>query len=311
MRVTVRVPATSANLGAGFDCLGLALALYNEITLDLDAPPGITITGEGARTLPRDERNLAHRTVRRFFQEIGRPLPAFALHLHNRIPLTGGLGSSSATLVGALLAANAVAGQPCSTMDLLTLAYQLEGHPDNVAPALLGGCVLVVVDDGRPVPVPIPLPPGLRAVIFCPNFTIPTREARALLPSAVPYRDAVFNLGRAALFVAACTTGRLDLLRLATQDALHQPYRQKLFPTMPRFFEAALAAGALGVWLSGAGSALLALTTTETAPVAAAFEHTAAATGTPGRVIVTEISPTGAEVLAEAVSDVRPAGAQP
>jgi homoserine kinase len=295
--ICARVPATSANLGPGFDCFGLALGLYNDVELIPEGPFGVEVVGEGADGLPRDRSNLVARTVLRYFEIIGSPPPPFRLRLTNRIPMTGGLGSSSTALVGGLLAANRLAGDLLARDELLNVAFELEGHPDNVAPALLGGFVLSVVDQGRLTAVPVALPPELRAVLFLPRFSTSTREARRLLPNRVSHADAVFNLGRAALLVAALTTGKLDLLGVATQDRLHQPYRQVLFPAMPRFFEAALEAGALGAWLSGSGSALFALTAGNEDQVVAAFETTGRASGVAGRALLVELEPRGAYLL--------------
>ena len=311
MRATIRIPATSANLGSGFDTLGLALALYNEIVVEdepatengrqLGAGPRIVITGEGADELPRDGTNLIHRTVLRFFEMLGRRPPPFSLATHNRIPLTGGLGSSSAALVGGLLAGNFLAGGPLSRDEILKVAFDEEGHPDNVAPALLGGLVLCVADDRRLTSVALPVPPDLRAVLFVPNFSMPTVEARRLLPSHVPHRDAVFNLGRAALLIAAFQTGRLDLLRIATEDRLHQPYRREMFPAMTRLMSAAQQAGALAACLSGAGSALLALARGREEQVAEAFRRAAERSGVVGRVFVVDVDRQGAQVDVEEV----------
>lgn len=295
--IVARVPATTANLGPGFDCLGLALRLYNDVALIPEGPFRIEIHGEGADALPRDRANLVARTVFRFFESIGRPAPPFSLRMINQIPMTGGLGSSSTAIVGGLLVANRLAGEPMSHDSLLRLALDIEGHPDNVAPAMLGGLVLSVVEGGQLTTVRVPVPDGLRAVLFLPGFTISTREARRRLPTRVPLADAVFNVGRSSLFVAAMATGRLDLLRTATQDRLHQPYRQILFPAMPRLFEAALSAGALGAWLSGAGSALMALAQGDTAPVAAAFEKAARANGVAGHAIAVDLATAGATIL--------------
>ncbi len=295
--ILARVPATSANLGAGFDCLGLAIDLYNDVALIPGGPFRIEIVGEGADILPRDRANLVARTISRFFEVIGRTTPPFSLRLTNRIPMTGGLGSSSTAIVGGLLTANLLAGEPLSRDELLRLAYSLEGHPDNVAPAMLGGLVLSVVGDGVLSTVKLPTPRDVRGVLFLPGFTISTREARRRLPAKVSFQDAVFNVGRSALFVAAITTGRLDLLRTATQDRLHQPYRQVLFPAMPRLFEAALNAGALGVWLSGAGSALMALVQGDGDAVASAFNRAAEANGVAGRARVVDLVDEGATVV--------------
>lgn len=295
--ITARVPATSANLGAGYDCLGLALDLRNDVALIPEGPFRIEIRGEGAEVLPRDRANLVARTIFRFFDTIGRPAPPFSLRLTNRIPMTGGLGSSSTAIVGGLLVANRLAGDPLSHGDLLRLALDLEGHPDNVAPAMLGGLVLAVIRDGEVVTVPLPVPEGLRAVLFLPGFTISTREARRRLPPRVPLGDAVFNLSRSALLVAAMTTGRVELLRTATQDRLHQPYRQVLFPAMPSLFTAALEAGALGAWLSGAGSALMALVQGEPDPVIEAFDQAARANGVAGHAVAVDLAKIGAEIV--------------
>lgn len=295
--IVARVPATSANLGPGFDCLGVALDLHNDVALVPDTPFRVEILGEGADSLPRDRSNLVARTVNRYFETIGRSAPAFSLQLTNRIPLTGGLGSSSTALVGALLTANALAGSPLSRDDLLHLAVDLEGHPDNVAPALLGGLILAVPEGGKVHAVSLPLPPSLRAVLFLPRFSTSTREARRLLPLRVPHADAVYNLGRSALFVAAITTGRLDLLRIACQDRLHQTYRQVLFPSMYRLFDAALEAGAVATWLSGSGSALLALTDGKEECVASAFETAAQANGVAGHARVVDLAREGARIV--------------
>ena len=295
--IVARVPATSANLGAGFDCLGLALALHNDVALLPGGPFRVDVVGEGAETLPRDRANLVARTVFRYYDVIGRQAPSFSLRLTNRIPMTGGLGSSSTAIVGGLLVANRLADGVLSDEDLLRLACDIEGHPDNVAPALLGGLVLSVIEQGRPTCVRLGIPDSLHAVLFLPRFSISTREARRRLPSRVPLGDAVFNAGRTALFVAAMTTGRFDLLRIATEDRLHQPYRQVLFPSMPRLFDAALAAGALGVWLSGAGSALMALVRGRGDEVVRAFEDAARANGVAGHAVAIDLSPDGAFLL--------------
>lgn len=317
MQATIRIPATSANLGSGFDTLGLSLALYNRVVVT-DSPPGengratsprprITITGEGADALARDESNLIYRTVLRYFEIIGRRPPPFALATHNRIPLTGGLGSSSAALVGGLLAGNALAGGLLSRDEILKIAFDEEGHPDNVAPALLGGLVLCVADANRLTSVALPVPFDLRAVIYVPSFAMPTEEARRLLPSHVPHRDAVFNVGRAALLIAAFQTGRLELLRIATEDRLHQPYRRAMFPAMPRMISAAKEAGALAAFLSGAGSAILALARGHETEIADAFRRAAEMSGVEGRCVVVDVDRQGAVVEVEEELEPSPA----
>jgi len=308
-KVVVRVPATTANLGSGFDCLGMALEIYNTITAQV-MPSGldVRVTGEGEEALRWGEENRVLRAMRLVYQQVGRKLPGLRLDMENAIPLGRGLGSSAAATVGGLVAANVLCGSPLSTEDLLTLAVRMEGHPDNVAPALLGGLVVTVTENDRLIYASVPVPPGLVAVAFVPDFPMPTEEARRVLPAQVSRADAVYNLGRAALLVAAFATGRPDLLDIAMGDRLHQPYRQALFPTMPKLFMAARAAGAQGVCLSGAGSTILALVVGEekAREVAQAMEEAAQREGLKGRSLVATVSAQGAQVSITAAQ--RPAG---
>lgn len=296
-RVVVRVPTTSANLGPGFDALGLALALFNTVTLERSASFGITIEGEGAEQLPRDESNLVFRGVAAAWVSAGQKMPPLHLHCQNAIPLARGLGSSAAAVVAGLVAANALLGEPLSQNRLLELAVELEGHPDNVAPALLGGCRVVVMAEEGLIAGRVPLPPALRAVLFIPDFEMPTLESRRLLAPQVSREDAVFNLGRSALLVTALATGRLDLLRVATQDRLHQPARQQIFPAMPKLFRAAVEAGAHGAFLSGGGPTILALATEREEAIAQAMAEAAQREGVGGRALVTHPTEVGAQVV--------------
>jgi homoserine kinase len=260
--IRVRVPATSSNLGPGFDALGIALRLYNTLTLEASDRPEIDVRGEGQETLPRDPTHLAYQAAIAVVERIGTrgpsPRPrAFRLSQHNRIPLARGLGSSAAAILGGAAAANALLGGPLDSQALLDLATDMEGHPDNVAPALLSGMVACArsADGVRWMKLS---PPPLAAVLAVPDFTVSTGEARRLLPSQVPFADAVFNVTHTALLVAALTGGRTDLLGEATQDRLHQPYRARLIPGLAEVFEAARRAGAHGVALSGSGPSVLA-----------------------------------------------------
>jgi homoserine kinase len=294
--VTVRVPATSANLGPGFDCLGLAISLHNDLLVTTDVPFSISITGEGVERIPRDRSNLVYRTMERFFAEVGVISPRYSLNIVNRIPLSGGLGSSSAAVVGGLLAANVIAGAPCTVTELLQIATTIEGHPDNVAPALLGGIVIAAMASNKVITMSIPVPAGLRAVVFSPNFVMSTYDARRLLPASVPRADAVFNISRAALMVGALCTGQLQLLKVATEDQLHQPARATLYPALPRLINAAIDAGAHGAFLSGAGSAVMAFYTGQPERIASALCQTANDCGLAGRVLFCDIDPDGAQV---------------
>ena len=284
MRVHVRVPATSANLGPGFDALGLALALYNEVTAAEADSVSVRIEGEGAGRLPPNAHNVVARAVRHAYEAAGRPFPGVAVTCVNRVPTARGLGSSAAAWVGGLMAGNALLGGPLSRDALLALAAGAEGHPDNVAAALLGGLtVSCALGDGRVATVSLPVPGGVRWVVLVPEVTSATAEARAVLPQSVPRADAVFNVQRVALLLAALQAGRLDVLGTAFDDRLHQPYRLKLFPWMPAVADAARAAGALGCVLSGAGPSLLAAVRDDGDVVARSMEGALAAAGVRGR----------------------------
>jgi homoserine kinase len=262
MTVTVRVPATSANLGPGFDALGLALRLHNTVSIEPADSPEIGIEGEGERTLPRDASHLAYQAaaaVAARAAEMGSTpgIRAFRITQRNAIPLARGLGSSAAAIIGGAVAANALLGRPLDQQALIDLATEIEGHPDNVAPALLGGLV-VCTRAATGVRWMRLAPPPLKVVLAVPDYPVSTEEARRRLPARVPFPDAVFNVTRAALLVAALTGGRPDLLDEATQDRLHQPYREQLVPGLTEVFAAARRAGAYGVALSGSGPAVLA-----------------------------------------------------
>lgn len=245
--------------------LGLALPIYNEVVLELlpAPPPGqsILIEGEGRDVLPTDDTNLVFRAVRRVFERAGRPVTVALRRCVNRIPLDRGLGSSSAAIVGGLVAANALLDGAVSRDELLAMAVEMEGHPDNVTPALRGGLCAAVKTAGG-VASDVWAAPALfaavRAVVCIPEFRLPTREARAVLPATLSREDAVFNVGRVALFLSAMLHSRYDLLSEAMDDRLHQPSRKKLIPGFDGVIAAAKAAGAYGACLSGAGPTILA-----------------------------------------------------
>lgn len=271
MRVHVRVPASSANLGPGFDALGLALGLHNEIAASESDSVALTIEGEGADQLAPNERNVVVRAVRAAHEAAGRPFRGCSLACVNRIPLARGLGSSAAAWVGGLVAGNALLGSPLDRDALLVLAARAEGHPDNVAAALLGGLTVAYGAGDGARALSLPVPAGLRWVVLVPDVSMSTAEARAILPQSVPRTDAVFNVQRVALLLASLQAGRADLLSAALEDRLHEPYRLGLFPWMTDVAAGARAAGALGCVLSGAGPSLLAVASGEAA--AAAVGH--------------------------------------
>jgi homoserine kinase len=294
----VRVPATSANLGPGFDALGMTLGLLNTVHVEPAERLVVQIAGEGAAELSAGPQNLVYRALARVSERIGAAAPSVRLRCENSIPLARGLGSSSAAIVAGLLIGNRLHGDPLTAPQLLDLAVAIEGHPDNVTPALLGGLRVCVAGGQGIVQAAVRPARPLQAVLFVPDFPMATAAARGLLPATVPVADAVYNLGRAALLVAALANGDYGLLREATCDRLHQPARAALFPAMPAFFAAALEAGALGAFLSGAGSTLLALVEDGAAPVAAAFDATARREGVAGRTLAVPAAVEGARVLA-------------
>lgn len=289
------VPASTTNLGPGFDCLGMALQLFNRV----EASPGadgveITVEGEGEASLPRDASNLVYQAVARVFAALDRPAPGLRLHLANRIPLRRGLGSSAAAVVGGLLAGNALAGDALPREEILRLAVAMEGHPDNVAPALFGGLTLAALVEDRVAVTRLPIPAGLKAVVAIPELEVETARARAVLPAQVSRPDAIFNLSRTAFVVAALATGDLQPLGWAMEDRLHQPYRAALIPGLMETIAAARAAGAAGASLSGAGSTILALATDRFAEIGAAMQAELARHGLRSRVEILDPEPDGA-----------------
>jgi homoserine kinase len=294
MSIGVRVPATSANLGPGFDVLGLALGLYNDIVYDEDDRVTVAIEGEGAGRLDTGAGNVVARAACMAYETAGRRFPGAAIRCVNRIPTARGLGSSAAAWVGGLVAANAMLKSPIERDALLALACRAEGHPDNVAAALLGGLTVSCVSGETVVAVSLRVPADLLWVVLVPDIESSTREARAILPETVARADAVFNLQRMGLLLAALASGSWDALGVAMDDRLHQPQRQALFPWMDAVRHAALEAGALGCVLSGAGPSLLAAARGAAQPVARAMEAALTSAGVAGRALPLPVDTTGA-----------------
>lgn len=259
MKVSVYVPATSANMGPGFDCMGIALDLWNEIHIQPADEHRIDVEGFGADELPRDETNLVIRCMRMLFDRQRAPFPAMHLRLVNRIPIASGLGSSAAALVGGLLAANVLLDTPYSRAEILHFAALDEGHPDNVAPAFLGGAVLAYVHEDGVTNVTLPLRDNFAFVVVTPSFPLLTETSRGVLKEQVSRSDAVFNIAHASFLTAALTTGNVPLLRRALADRLHQDVRKSLIPGYDAVVAAARRAGAIGTVLSGAGPTLLSI----------------------------------------------------
>jgi homoserine kinase len=288
-KAVVRVPATSANLGPGFDCMGMALDLWATVTVEADetfVPPPESQIAE-----------LVRLAARSLYVAAGIEAPrGLSVRWEGDVPVARGLGASACARVGGLLAANALCGDPLDREKLLALGTDLEGHGDNIAPALFGGLQVVAQDGDRLLHVSVPLPPRLKAVFIVPEMAMPTDESRQLLPEELPLKDAVHNISRAALLVAALAAGRLDLLDAATQDRLHQPARARLFPAMEAVFAAARGAGALAAYLSGGGSTVLALTVDNEQSIADAMTQAAASAGFESTAFVAVPSAKGAEV---------------
>lgn len=256
--VRVQVPASTANLGPGFDSLGMALNLFMTIELTLADEWGFSLEGTHLEGIPADGQNLAYQVIQSFYEEIGQAAPAFHIKMTSDIPLTRGLGSSASAIVAALYAANEMTGRPLTVDELFQTATRWEGHPDNVGASLFGGWIAATWDGREANYVRFDPPPGLRAIVAIPEFALETKKARNALPQQVRMEDAVFNLGHTALLVGALATGRLDLLKKAMRDRLHQPYRQSLVPGMEKLLREATDYGAIGIALSGAGPTLIA-----------------------------------------------------
>lgn len=311
-RVVVEVPATAANLGAGYDCVGLALGILNRIDVEAVARPDagieLDVVGEGSGELPADRSN---RVVRALDAALalaidGEPrLLGWRIRMANRIPLRRGLGSSAAATIAGVVAADALTGGPLSRGEMLAVATRIEGHPDNAAPALLGGFTVSGTVPGRPgepatiEAIRFDVPRDLRAVLFVPELQLATSAMRAALPDAVPRIDAVHNLAAVALGVAGIATGRYELLRALTVDLLHEPYRASAYPQLPGLVAAAREAGAIGACMSGAGSAIIAFadTTAGIAGIERAFLRFAETEGFPGRVVVAAPENAGARIV--------------
>jgi homoserine kinase len=301
-QVTVVVPASTSNLGPGFDCLGMALALHNRVTL-IPEKEGleVAIRGEGQGSLATDGTNLVVRAAKRLFKEIGGGPAGLRIEQENEIPVGSGLGSSAAAVLGGLLAANALAGAPLGRPELLALAAEMEGHPDNAVPALYGGLTLVIQDAQRLIVEPIEVP-AMKVIVILPDYTLSTAEARAALPESVPIGDAIFNASRLAALVRALAAGDYERLQVVTQDRLHQPYRLPLIPGMVDAFEAALTAGASAVALSGAGPSVVVFGKDGHERFGRAARDAFAAAGLNSRSWVLPIESRGARVIGASVS---------
>lgn len=255
--IRVRVPATMANVGPGFDCMGIALSLYNYVELE-EIETGLKVEncGRDGKDLPRDETHLVVRSMRTFFGRVGIEPTGLFVRVTNEIPVSRGMGSSAACIVGGLVAANQLTGNLMSQQELLQLAVELEGHPDNVTPALLGGVVISSSDDEGTDYVRFDVPSELECLMAIPDVSLSTKMAREALPKEVPFHDAVYNVGKAALLTGALMQGKYEVVEKALGDRLHQPYRSKLLPSLEYIYEKSREKKMNTLIISGAGPTL-------------------------------------------------------
>lgn len=307
-RVTVQAPATIANLGAGYDCLGLAVDLSLRVTIEVrdDDPRSpaveLTIDGEGVGELPGSRSNRLVVALEDGLAALGIDGAgglAWTIDMSNEIPLERGLGSSAAATVAGIVAAGALAGRPIDARTSIAVATRIEGHPDNVAPALLGGLTASILVDGGVESIRLDPPDGVVVVAWIPERRLTTSEMRRVLPDAVPRADAIANLARVAIGVAGLASGRADVLALLTQDRLHEPYRAAVYPELPALVAAARSAGAIGACLAGSGSTIAAFVGAD-GPVDEVGEAMASASvrlGLTGRLATLGLQGSGALVL--------------
>lgn len=299
--IIVRVPATTANLGSGFDVLGLALSLENELHFIPEegdfADVVMTAEGEGLATLAIASENIIFRAMEETAAVIGKPLPAGRMHAVNRIPFARGLGSSSAAIVSGIVLANALLGAPLSENEMLQIAAKVEGHPDNVAPALLGGFVVSMMEDGVCTSAKIPVADDWKAVVAIPDYELMTEEARAVLPTNYSRADAVHNVSAVSFLLTAFFTKNPAYLARGLSDCIHVPYRIGLIPGGEDVMENAKQAGAFGATISGSGSTMIAFADEAHAEaVGAAMQKAFAEKGMQSRVLVLDFNTSGASV---------------
>lgn len=255
--IRVRVPATSANMGAGFDSMGIALGMYNTLEIS-EIDEGLEIVCKSpTEFIPKNKNNLVYRAMRRVFDEVGYRVRGLKIVQNSEIPVTRGLGSSSACVIGGMLAANALSGRRLSYRDILDLAVEMEGHPDNVTPALYGGFCVAARGGGHTFFRSEKIDANLRFAIMVPDYFVATNKSRGTLPEAVSYKDASFNIGHAVLFAASLISGDFENLREGVQDKLHQPYRSAYIDHMEQTFEKTYELGSCATYLSGSGPTIL------------------------------------------------------
>jgi len=298
-KVRVKIPASTTNLGPGFDCLGLALKLYNIIEIEeiRKDKVGIEIEGEGKNDIPQNEKNIIFPAIKRVFDKAGKKISRIKIRQINNIPPGKGLGSSAATRIGGIVCASNFLGMNLSREEILKLAASLEGHPDNAAASLLGGLVIVIPQKENFRWIKIDLPLELKVIIALPEIRIPTQKAREILPQNFSLEDIVFNLSRMGTLIYSLVKGEWEYLMLATEDKLHQKYRETLLPGMREAIESALKSGAKGAFLSGAGSGIVALAENKEEKIGKSMQKAFLKRGITSKIMTLRIDREGLKIL--------------
>ena len=303
LKATARIPASTTNLGPGFDVLGLALQLYSTVTLEITGNSiEVIVSGVDVEKIPSNPENIAFQAVESIFQRSGTPLPrGLRLTIENGIPAIRGLGGSGTAILGGLLTANVLCGNPFSRSELLNFASDIEGHPDNVAASLYGGLVISVQQDDNIHTLQLTCDPALHVVLAIPEFTLSTQKARDILPKTVDFNDAIYNISRSSLLVASIATGKLEMLSTAMNDKLHQPYRSTLIPGFDDVADAAISAGALCIALSGAGPTIAAYCLHNMEKVGTSMQHVFMQHDIPSEILVLCTDSEGAKICTSEV----------
>ncbi|RKD28795.1 homoserine kinase [Thermohalobacter berrensis] len=254
--IKIRVPATSANIGPGFDCLGIALNMYNTFFIE-EIEKGVII--EGCEDKFCNENNLVYSAMKKSFEKLGYKYKGIKINIKGQIPVSRGLGSSAACILAGVIGANEIASAGLNREEILQLATEIEGHPDNVTPALFGGMTASVYEKNRVYYSNIKIQKGLKFCTLIPDFQLSTAKARAVLPKKIDYEDGVFNVGRVSLMISALTNGQFDLIKIASKDKLHENYRGNLIRNYHNIVRECEKLDSLGTFLSGAGPTIMAV----------------------------------------------------
>jgi homoserine kinase len=298
--ITIRVPASTSNLGSCIDTVGLALELYNTFAFTLDSTTkgvSVKIDGHGSSDVEQDCDNLAYRALASVYESFGLNSPGIHIHQNNGIPISRGFGGSATAILAGVMAAYEFLGKRASNEEIIARSVAIDGFTDNLTAALFGGMVVSTLEDGVTTYVRLHVPSQLKAVIYVPDMIMPTGKSRQVLPKQVSFNDAVFNIRASTLLIAAFATGSFDKLKFGMRDRLHQSYRATLLPEMNLFFEAALNAGALGVALNGAGSGILAFVLEDGQRVAQAMSKAGLLCGLGGYALQLNVEDNGAKIV--------------